>query len=263
MTDLTIETQLNNIFNSNQDCTYVYISIGSKFNEHHVLFNDNTILSTNIYYQQIPGFIRNKDTQTRILSIMIDTFNTDFEFAHNIVDNIIKPNSNIKHYIINKYCTTDIIQKIISTVLCKLNDLQIIPENFIICNFIKFRSNPNKQELLSETTISYEIQNTLNDTQYIYGLYEWFGYNISMYNFIYNYKKSRMIHMFNKYIIQLQPIFEVYQNNDYNNLPQVNVRPIILHKLLSCVYNITSPSYNNKLVNSVFDEIKYNKTISV
>ena len=68
--------------------------------------------------------------------------------------------------------------------------------------------------------------------------------------------------MFNKYILQLQSLFEEYQNDDYNNLPQVNIRPIILHKVLSCVYNITSQSYNNKLATSVFDEIEYNKTIS-
>ena len=257
-------TELGDILNSNQQCDYLYISIGSKFNEPNVNI-DNKLINTNIYYQQIPSFIRSKPLEKRVISIMIDTFNTENEIlkAQQILHNISKTIPNIRNYIINKFCNVEVINNIIPLIISFIHKLNIPSENFMICNYIKFIGQPNNLEQISEKTISSRIHTLLNTTPYEYCLYEWFGYHKSLYHYIFNYKKSKIIHQFNQYVHICLPIIDkiYYINNLDDILQNNNIRPIILKKVLSCVFNIISQNqYDTNIACSLYDEIITNNT---
>lgn len=257
-------TELCDIFNSTQQCDYLYISIGSKFNEPNVNI-DNKQINTNIYYQQIPSFIRTKPIEKSVLTIMIDTFNTENEIlkAQQILHNISKTIPNIRNYIINKFCNVEVINNIIPLILSFIHKLNIPPENIMICNYIKFIGQLNNLEQISEKTISSRIHTLLNNTPYEYCLYEWFEYNTTLYHYIFNYKQSKKIHQFNQYVHICLPIIDniYYINNLDDILQNNNIRPIILKKVLSCVFNIISQNqYNTNIACSLYDEINTNIT---
>lgn len=258
----SIESQIVDIFNDNQDISYLYISIGSKYNEPTVRFDNNDIISTNAFYQQIPGFIRKNDTQSRILSIMIDTFNgDDVNNADRIIKRTTKSYPNLKAYIINTFCSNTTISNIIPIILGQLNTLNIDPARVMICNYIKFKSNPCPLELISQTTIPCRIQSLLNTTTYVNCLYEWFGYNHKMYHFIYNYNKSKSIPMFHHYIRRIYQIIDCYNyTGDIEYIQErINIRPNILKHILSCIYDIISQNHNNSnIACSLYDVIQYN-----
>jgi hypothetical protein len=136
-----IESHFIDIFNENQDLSYLYISIGSKYNEPTVRFDNNEVISTNSFYQQIPGFIRSTDIQPRILTIMIDTFSCDDDVntARRIIDRTTKPYANIKSYIVNMFCNTTIVSNIMPVILGQVKTLNIDPTHLMICNYIKFK----------------------------------------------------------------------------------------------------------------------------
>ena len=67
---------------------YVYISLGSKFNQADVYFNagSNTLTSrvdTNAVLQMVPMFLRKKPEKYHILNIIIDIFPTHADMVMN------------------------------------------------------------------------------------------------------------------------------------------------------------------------------------
>jgi hypothetical protein len=260
----SIENQLNDIFNLNAEFTHIYISFGSKFNEHDVYFDGypNQSIFTNSTYQQNPMFIRSKDTSTYILSIIIDKFPNEIELdthLHNINNTIVQNYPNLRCCTIDHLCTTQSINIIIPIILNKIHNRNIIPKNCMFCSYIKHRNNPNTQELCAETTISYNIQNILDSSyehKYEFCMYEWFGYNYKLYNFIYNYKKAKTIYMFHPSINRIHNIIDRYMDQYYVIDDITIIKPYTLHRILSCIYCFTHSYYDNEpgLVTPILDK---------
>ena len=152
------------------------LSIGSKYNN-----TDNTPFCSNAYLQMIPNFL---NRLKKILIIVVDIFN-EIELIKNI--NILKNSSidtQIDIVLLNHLFTTDILLLFLEYL--EIN--QIIPNNCMIINYIKFLS-PNETELYTEQNVSTIIRNILKeqfDGKYKNLFYQWFGYSEIFYNLIYN-----------------------------------------------------------------------------
>jgi hypothetical protein len=91
----------------------------------------------------------------------------------------------------NIYCTEEFLEDFIDQLVSFLRESRITSENFLICNFVKFLNVPNDFERMAEITIPETIQRVLNSSKniiYSERFYDWFGYNSSLYNYIYCYK---------------------------------------------------------------------------
>lgn len=192
------------------NCQYVYISLGSKYNESHVNFHypkKNTF--TNSLYQMVPTFVRNMTYETNVLAIIIDDFHDDILLDHN--------NKHLLH-IIDDYQNIDIIMLDFCITLQNLPSMldkimncispKISSQQFMICNFICFK-RPNLQDAVLEEKIPQIVYNTLKNIQnglYKQCFYQWYGYNYYTYHYIYHYETYRNIHMF--HCVSLSHIFK-------------------------------------------------------
>ncbi len=180
-----LESLLSSLFD-NKKFGFVYISIGSKYNSEYVIKNNSCIYS-NAFLQMIPTFIYNNNyNNINKLIIIIDTFKDDDNQTENIRILEERSNETMDIILIRKLCNTDFLNSFLPFIL-KLNEsYKIEPNNFIICNFIKFLNIPNQIESLYEQSIPNTIKKILNNTFYINSFYQWFGYiNYTLYNLIY------------------------------------------------------------------------------
>ena len=174
----------------------VYVSIGSKFNAPRVILNGKNEIETNSLFQMLPWFLQMKETydDDQCIVIIIDDFNNKANYVENI--NLLQslPIQGTHILMCNVHCTEGFLTQFVDQLIEFLCQSNIYSENFLICNYVKFLNTPNDFERMSETIIPETIQRVLNCNKnniYSERFYDWFGYNCSLYNYIYCYKLYR------------------------------------------------------------------------
>ena len=227
---------------SNIPLTRVYVSIGSKLNEKQIMNTQYEHWYSNALDQMFPVFLYDscENVCNNSLIVIIDKFNA-VEYSNNelILMNRLKNVKNTHIVIFNTLCTEKLLMSFLPylTNMCKQNEIS--SQNLMICNYVKFSTIPNKLEKERSIFISPFIDKLLNKTRiYKECLYEWFGYNYSMYNFVYKYKKS----------------FNIQDNNGYRILKRILINSFSSHIYQAKICNIEAREF----CGTIFDITKYN-----
>jgi hypothetical protein len=192
----------------------IYLSLGGKINERILTYRDGdgiSQLNTNSLYQMIPSFLINDSIQRecilkfdtkekyKCLCIIMDSFLPE-ELERNVQiinhHSQVHDMSNIKLYIINNRMHTmldehnkkkiDFLRAWLSQFCHELRMRNIYSDNFMLCNFIKFKqaNNPYYEDHVKKT-----IEDIVKEKDYQRSHYEWFGYtnslNYLLYDFVY------------------------------------------------------------------------------
>jgi len=249
----------------------IYISFGSKLNETFTKFDSpekkrNKKFLSNSIEQMIPVFIKTNDSDTRILSVVIDKF----ENQHNINKNMVllepqqKPNIDI--VIFDKFCSQPFLSELIKYFVKLFILFDLNQKNIMICNYVSFdKKTTNEIDLYSQKMIPETIQKVLDNKEfekYTYCFYQWFGYKFYFYNFIYNYKiiellasvNDNWLNDFEIFIKQL--IYDddetVFINNDSTKKQKIILTDPKMLLVMDNVYDITSDcSYKYEIATSL------------
>ena len=262
----------------------IYISFGSA---------DNNDQSSNANEQLIPYFLLSESLQRqnmetcqspcKILCISIDSINTDtiqLNFNKQIVDNRLENDQQIDFIFINIKQFMDLfnsfnIQRLVSETerlnytlsnkLCKaLVDDEINPMNVMIVNYIKFRTEGRKEQLI-QSAISRNLLSTFELCGYGNSVYDWIGYfyNLNLKGFIYktkiltNEKKSGIFNLF------LNKIFSLMSSSKLHSLYDLSPSMLsnVYFNILKFIYPISHiPLQSQNLKNL---EIDNNFTYSI
>jgi hypothetical protein len=247
-TDLnTYAVTLTTVFAQQKKYEYVYVSIGSKYNQHDVYFYSyNSPLAkrvdTNALEQMVPVFLRIKPIDRNILVIVIDTFNTDNDIQMNrrLIQSILTENMDC--ILINMFCTNDNLHEFCSKLIAKVLLENIHESNCMICNYVKFLNMPNELEKVAEAVIPATVQSVLSRpdfNKYKDCYYEWYGYRNSLYNCIYNVSYAKSNLYFHKRAHDLEIKMEQLANLHRRPIQVIYDKNIV--GLLTHSYDITSP----------------------
>lgn len=202
----------------------IYTSLGSKQNEVYVSSNSSTLPErvTNASHQMVPSFMRNITDGTRGLVIVIDDFHNHDSQAQNenILTDLSRQFTWLDFIMVDANLTKDILYSIIQSITNFANSTHILPNNFKIANFIRFR-HPNETEQTLEIWIPdfiHRILDTFYDGKYNQSYYQWFGYSYYTYDYMYCYKTYK-----NAYAFYATTIYDILHKslfstclNDYN-----------------------------------------------
>jgi hypothetical protein len=214
----------------------------------------------------IPVFIKTNDSDTRILSVVIDKF----ENQHNINKNMVllepqqKPNIDI--VIFDKFCSQPFLSELIKYFVKLFILFDLNQKNVMICNYVNYNNKTNNEiDLYSQKIIPETIQKVLDNQEfekYTYCFYQWFGYKFYFYNFIYNYKiiellasvNDNWLNDFEIFIKQL--IYDddetVFINNDSTKKQKIMLTDPKMLLVMDNVYDITSDcSYKYEIATSL------------
>lgn len=247
-----LESQLSNLFDTKK-FGFVYISIGSKYNSDYVIKNNSSIYS-NAFLQMIPTFIYNNNYDNiNKLIIIIDSFKDDHNLTENIKILEERCDETMDIILIRKLCNTDFLDSFLPFILNLNTYYNIVPKNFIICNFIKFLNIPNQTEALYEHSIPNTIKNILKFTFYVNSFYQWFGYiNFTLYNMIYC---DNCLNILNWHDTLNR--LSLYLNNPYDEKHQFqkihNYKNILTYiiDLSDCPYNGDNNNTNIQIYNTL------------
>lgn len=171
---------------ANEGYEQIYISIGGKINEETVAF-DKRMVRSNALFQMIPNFIR--VSKKKVLVIIVDDFHRSENYSANVreVEKIIASSQYIDVIFLDNRFTLSTIKSIIISIIEFAIKLQIQPQNYMCCNYVRF-SHPNEKELIMEQLpkILHEIH---TETPFSEGFYQWHGYQFYLYNTVYCYKR--------------------------------------------------------------------------
>jgi hypothetical protein len=174
--------------------TSLYVSIGSKFNDPDVYFSETHGKKhvTNARYQMYPRFLRGRPEEEKIGVIVVDDFRNKPLFKQNrqLLQQVAEENATI---VLVDHCFTratwsSFIAFITDTALT----MAIPKQQFMICNFVRHANRPNAIEFRAEEMIPVVIQEVLDlpaYSMYRSCFYQWFGYRMYTYNFVYNYRR--------------------------------------------------------------------------
>lgn len=191
----------------------IYLSLGGKSNERILTYKESFgvgQLNTNCLYQMIPSFLHNdsiqrecilkrKNEKYKCLCVIVDSFLPE-ELERNI--QLINHNShlhdvsNVKVYIVNCKMYTNLdetneykivfLKSLLGEFCNELRLRNIYSDNFMMCNYIKFKHNNNSNY---ELRVRQAIEDVVKEKDYERSHYEWFGYSNSLnylfYNFVY------------------------------------------------------------------------------
>lgn len=184
---------LDAIFAQKKQYHYVYVSIGSKFNQQDVFFRMSVSdlakrVDTNTLMQMVPVFLRIKPADQNILVISIDTYHDyhDVKMNRRQIESVLEKNMDC--IMINMFCTNDNLRDFCTKLFTKISFHNIHEANCMICNYVKFMNMPNEVEQMSETMIPVAIQSVLERpefSKYKNCYAEWCGYKYNLYNCIY------------------------------------------------------------------------------
>jgi len=170
----------------------IYISLGSKYNDDNVVFEDVRCKS-NAQYQMFPGFLRNKNN---VLLIIFDYFTNSENLEKNkeiLSTAQLQEQFPIKILIFNLY---DIYGFDVQMPIYLMNyilgifSMKSEKTSIMMCNFIKYKNEPSVLEtrraenFIREIKLAIQLKNIPESEIF----YEWFGYNYMFYNIICNCK---------------------------------------------------------------------------
>jgi hypothetical protein len=257
--DLDKSDQLSSLFSDKKETQYsrtmLYVSIGGKYNEpavffHHPEMIKNHAISTNAIKQMVPSFLLCRSMTTRIIILVIDNFSDPTNKAVNkkLISNRLC--SNMEAVLINQDLTKNNICPLIESI-CRIGiDLQVDADDFMICNYIKFKNEPRRAEAELEEWLPTLTQSVLNRPEfsiYIDCLYEWFGYRFYLFNFIYRWRLSTMLFMnYRKISLQFERFlrdrpFDIMYDSDIVKMTKKT-------HFWGCVYDITSTTNDSENV---------------
>lgn len=195
-------TEVKTILKEKNDYKYVYISIGSKWNEQTYEYKNryghSKLRLTNSLLQMIPNFMKDRE---KSLIICIDDFRD--------IENRMKNFSLIKREVDENmdfifYDSTEF-QSLLQFIL---ETMTISPENLMIVNYVRFLHNPNVLEYKMECEIPEIIQNLLDPTIFKECFYQWFGYQVNLYNIIYNYSRYKLMFRLTEIICTIDTLLD-------------------------------------------------------
>lgn len=237
---------------STYDIQHIYVSIGGKINNNDCFMNDN-----NGVYQMIPSYLSLNNTNQLI--IIFDTFTqSEYELCYEYITPYITSNTHI--VLCNNLCDCLFIRKFIPHIINIAKQIHCTPSNMIICNYVKFKyqPNPTEQRYLNEIPNSiYSILIKPEYTDYIESFYEWFGYNQYLYNFIYKYKYYQL---YRGAYSSLNLLYDTIKTIEFDDNYQLCISNSQTIHFWNYVYNITKP--NNKLT-SIYDDLMNDNKIKV
>ena len=183
---------------------YLYVSLGGKYNQPLVSFHNPAYLSSNQYqtnasFQMIPAFLRQRPSDSRVLVVVVDEYETDQirEANQHIVDQLCSQFLHIDVVLYHKKLHLDDVPRIANVFVRFAQSRAIAPSQCMFCNFIRFRGCLCIDVAQLEAEIPRIFQKTL-DSETITGgayagcLYQWFGYQFYVYHLVYSYKHYDM-----------------------------------------------------------------------
>ena len=216
----------------------IYVSLGGKFNEPFVCYNDIK-MKANSEFQMVPGYLRNDSEKSLVLIIDVFRDLENREINKKILDPVIKDLPNIDVILLNNEITSKSLKPILRTILNFVKGQNVHPSKYLFCNYIRFVS-PNSLENVLEMKLPTKIQRVHDEfPEYSNGFYQWYGQCIQTYNLIYNFKKyhygwlsqhSRLSILFQKYydkthlnmgntcllMMQSEKIVDTFLHNSYD-----------------------------------------------
>jgi hypothetical protein len=235
-------TTIDTVF-KNKSYHYVYVSIGSKYNQQDVYFYSSSMpvakrVDTNALQQMVPMFLYTKPSSTNILNITIDIFSSDHELQFNkrlIVSTDIE---NMDNIIINMNCNEQNIIAFGEKLLSLVSYTNILETNFMLCNYVKFANSPNYEELHAENKIPIHLENLFKGkySKYINSYYEWYGYKYNLYNCIYNVSYGKKDIYLYKTTTELNNIMNILRNQ---NIQTKKINDIKIIELMVNSYDIS------------------------
>lgn len=245
---------------ANVSLSRIYVSIGSKLNNEQVFDPEHPSWRSNALDQMFPTFLCTPLDKTicenNTLIIIIDKFNSS-EYSRNelLLSDRLKNTYRSHIVIFNTLCSEKLIIPFMNYLLYMCKQNRIESYNFMVCNYTKFSSIPNKQELSQSYFISPLINKLLNKTiNYKECLYEWFGYDYSMYNFICTYNKMFNMQDNNGYRI----LKRILHKDNSSHIYQAKIANVELRNFCAYIIDITKYSQENqqRLTISVYDHLQ-------
>lgn len=242
---------------ANSQLTRVYVSIGSKLNDPIVSDSQYKQWNSNALDQMFPAFLEDASAQSTeaTLIIVIDKF-TSFEYKRNelVLWNRLKKSKHTHIVVFNTLCDQKFLFAFINylTYMCKQKE--ILSSNLLICNYVKFSGIPNHQEQQSFFISSFIDKLLHKTTNYKECLYEWFGYDYSLFNMIYKYKMIHNIQDNNGYRI----LKKILHNLPSNHIYQTKINNMEVRDFCKCMIDITHKrAMNGQLVlSTVYDYLQ-------
>ena len=241
----------------------IYISFGSA---------DNNDQLSNANEQLIPYFLLSESLQRqnmrtcqspcKILCISIDSINSETsQHNHNtqLVDNRLENDPNIDFVFINikqfmdlfnsfnlkrLVIETERLNYTLATKLCNaLVEDEINPNNVMIANYIKFRTE-NRKEQLIQSAISKNLINVFESCGYGNSVYDWIGYfyNLKLKGFIYKTKlltKEATSGIFNLFLNKLSTLIQTSKFTSLYDL-HPSILSVAYYNILKHIYPITN-----------------------
>ena len=237
---------------------YVYLSIGSKINEYEFRIKESSkmiTIKTNAHLQMCPSFVC--DRNSNVLLICLDNFRneTDEKINREVCKGIIQSNMDFIFY--NHYITLESIAIFMKSLIPILESRKILPENLMICNYIRFFNEPNIYESVLEEHLSDTIYNTISSSEYKKSLFQWFGYHPNLYNIIFNYHDYYVI-----YISKFRQISQFFRKKYESAQISIYVAPDlkdeilttpILAKFMKSTVDINSYYHGEKLADPLIE----------
>jgi len=140
----------------------------------------------------IPSFMRILPDNTQGLIIVIDDLHDEESLLQNtnILTDLSKQYTCLDIIIIDIFLSKSRLYSITQIITDFANSIHIQPNNYKLCNFIRFRQ-PNLTELALEIWIpdfTQRILDSLHDGKYNHSYYQWFGYSYYTSDYMYCYK---------------------------------------------------------------------------
>lgn len=245
-----IRDQIDHVLQQHADISQIYISIGGKYNEPEVELETSSQkrkTQTNSDRQMIPLFLRENNGK-RTLVVVWDIFHTrdDIIINRHILDGVQRKHRHISYMLIDNCCTNESLENFIPYMIETAISHQIEPSYLMICNYIRFKNNPNTTEQISEKNIPKTICRILSRPQYAAYrdcFYQWFGYHAALYGYIYQYSTMTSILSPGHAIDIISTLISKYCMRSSNDTTVIQDRNVI--RLLSNIYNIEQYGPNN------------------
>jgi len=236
---------------------FVYVSLGSKWNEDYVRFSQPKNIrahkfKTNAPYQMIPNFLRSREK--RSLVIIIDRFYEETNKAKNkdiLIQSLEESNDKIDAVLLGNLSSNAQLNAMIYTIVNKVVLEKVEPDHFMICNYIKFQ---NDQVLLhgDKEQAIYNLLKSQENKKYGDCLYVWFGYLYQFYDYIYRYNYFNKIEDKIETPNQLDGFFSNVIAMSSNNTIVVQSANII--SMCDNILDIKLPDYNQTGMTSTIKE---------